>query len=146
MIGKFLKVQSLEFKVQSSKSKIESGFSLLELMISMFVIIILLSVGLPAYQRTVQHARETVLAENLRQMRNAIQQYTVDKGKLPKSVSDLVTEHYFSEIPIDPVLGKAEWKEIQGEDTTSPDAEQGLKDVKTLNEGEDSDGKKFEDY
>jgi hypothetical protein len=41
---------------------------------------------------------------------------------------------------------KAEWQEIQGEDTTSPDGEQGLKDVKSLAEGEDGEGKRYEDY
>ena len=40
------------------------GFSLLELMISMFILIILISVAVPTYQRTVQHARETVLHES----------------------------------------------------------------------------------
>ena len=45
--------------------------------------IILLSVALPTYQRSVQHARETVLKENLWQMRRAIDQYAADKGKLP---------------------------------------------------------------
>ena len=51
-----------------------SGFSLLELMIAMFILIILLSVALPTYQRSVQHAKETVLKENLWQMRKAIDQ------------------------------------------------------------------------
>ena len=52
------------------KSKKQSGFTLLELMITMFIMIILLSVALPAYQHSVQQARETVLQENLWQMRS----------------------------------------------------------------------------
>ncbi len=82
MIGSFLKVRSPESRVQSlfknqrqqTKDRSQSGFSLLELMIAMFIMIILLSIALPAYQRTVQHARETVLKENLWQMRRAIDQ------------------------------------------------------------------------
>jgi general secretion pathway protein G len=122
------------------------GFTLLELMISMFVIIILLSIALPAYQHSVQQARETVLKENLFQLRRAIDQYATDKGRLPQSVDDLVTEKYLREKPVDPISEKAEWKEIQGEDTTSPDAKQGLKDVKSLSEGVDSEGKPYQDY
>jgi len=133
-------------KIENRKSKIQAGFSLLELMIAMFILIILLSVALPTYQRSVQHARETVLKENLFQMRRAIDQYAADKGKLPQSLDDLVTAEYLREKPIDPVTEKAEWKEIQGEDTNSPDAEQGLKDVKSTAEGEDGDGKRYEDY
>lgn len=133
-------------KIQNPKSKIESGFSLMELMIVMFIIIILLSVALPTYLRSVQHAREIVLKENLFQMRRAIDQYSADKGKLPQTLDDLVTEKYLREKPVDPLLDKAEWKEIQGEDTTSTEGEQGLKDVKSTAEGEDGEGKRYEEY
>jgi len=50
------------------------GFSLLELMIAMFILIILLSIAIPTYQRSVQQARETVLKENLWTVRPAIEQ------------------------------------------------------------------------
>src|SRR6476660_8480673 len=59
-------------EIQNRKSKIQNGFSLLELMIAMFIMIILLSVAVPVYQRTVQHARETVLKDNLWQIRAQI--------------------------------------------------------------------------
>jgi len=163
VIGKFLKVQSSKFKVQSffkdrrlktenksqianRKSQIQTGFSLLELMIAMFILIILISVALPTYQRSVQHAREVVLEQNLWQMRRAIDQYAADKGKLPQSLDDLVTEKYLREKPIDPITEKAEWKEIQGEDTNSSDGGQGLENVQSLAEGDDGDGKKYEEY
>lgn len=133
-------------EIQNPKSKIERGFSLLELMIAMFIMIILLSVAIPVYQRSVQHARETVLQENLWQMRRAIDQFTADKGKLPKSLDDLVEGKYLREKPVDPITEKAEWDEVQGEDTTSPDAEQGLTDVKSLAEGTDTDGKEYKEY
>jgi general secretion pathway protein G len=135
-----------ESKVQNPKSKIERGFTLLELMITMFIIIILLSVALPTYQKSVQQARETVLKENLFQIRRAIDQYTADKGKLPQSLDDLVTSEYLREKPIDPVTEKAEWTEITGEDTNSNEGEQGLKDVKSTAEGEDDEGKRYEEY
>jgi len=132
--------------VGNSKSKVEAGFSLLELMIAMFIMVILLSVALPAYQRTIQHAKETVLKENLWQIRRSIDQYTADKGKLPQSMNDLVTEKYLHEKPIDPIKETDEWDEKFGEDTNSSDGGQGLKDVKSLAEGTDSDGKQYTDY
>ncbi len=141
-----LQVSSRKPKTKDRKPKTENGFSLLELMIAMFILIILLSVALPTYQRSVQQARETVLKENLFQMRRSIDQYAADKGKLPQSLDDLVTAEYLREKPVDPITEKAEWKEITGEDTNSPDGEQGLKDVISIAEGEDSDGKKYEDY
>lgn len=115
-------------------------------MIAMFIMIILISVALPTYQRSVQHARETVLAENLWQMRRAIDQYAADKGKLPQSLEDLKTAEYLREIPVDPIKEEAIWNEVQGEDPNSSDGGQGLKDVKSTAEGEDSNGKKYEEY
>jgi general secretion pathway protein G len=115
-------------------------------MIAMFIMIILLSIAVPTYEKSVRQARETVLKENLWQIRRAIDQYTADKGKLPSSMDDLVTGKYLREMPIDPMTDKAEWQEVQGEDSNSPDSTQGLKDVKSTAEGQDSDGKAFSEY
>lgn len=115
-------------------------------MIAMFILIILLSVALPTYQRSVQHAKETVLKENLWQMRRAIDQYASDKGKLPQSLDSLIEGKYLREMPVDPVLDKAEWESVMGEDPLSSDGEQGLINVKSLADGTDADGKAYSEY
>lgn len=155
MIGKLIKGKKKKERatifhlnqLQSAKRKAQTqkGFSLFELMIAMFIIIILISVALPTYQRSVQTAREVVLEENLWQMRKAIDQYATDKGKLPQSLDDLVQEKYLREVPMDPILEKAEWQSVTGEDPNSPDGEQGLKDVKSMAEGESLKGKPYSD-
>lgn len=122
------------------------GFSLLELMIAMFILIILISVAIPTYQRSVQHARETVLHENLWQMRRAIDQFYADKGHLPKSIDDLVTEKYLRDRPMDPVTESTDWTEIQGDDPAAKEGETGLKDVKSTADGTDSNGKEYSKY
>ena len=115
-------------------------------MISMFIMIILLSVAVPTYQRSVLHARETVLKENLWQMRRAIDQYTADKGKMPKTIDEMVASRYLYEKPIDPIRNEVEWDEVQGEDPNSQDGESGLKNVKSLAEGTDSEGVEYSKY
>jgi general secretion pathway protein G len=134
----------VELNIRKITSHAERGFSLLELMIAMFILVILLSVALPTYQRSVQHAKETVLKENLWQMRKAIDQYASDKGKYPQSLNDLVEGKYLREMPVDPMLEKAEWKEIMGEDPMDPDAGEVLKDVKSTAEGVDSNGQAYD--
>lgn len=124
----------------------QSGFSLLELMIAMFILVILLSVAIPTYQRSVQHARETVLKENLWQMRRAIDQFSGDKGKLPQSVDDLVDNKYLRERPVDPINESTEWEEVMGDDPNNPDEGQGMTDVKSLADGSDGDGKSYSEY
>ena len=128
------------------KSEQQRGFSLLELMIAMFIMAILLSVAVPVYERSVRHAKETVLHENLWQMRRAIDQFTADKGKMPQSIDELVEAKYLHERPIDPVRDSTEWTEIQGDDPNSQDSKQGLKDVQSGAEGEDSDGIQYSKY
>lgn len=141
---------AVQVVVKNFKTKMERGFSLLELMISMFILIILLSVAIPTYQRSVRHAQETVLKENLWQMRRAIDQYATDKGKLPKSIDDLVEAKYLHERPIDPTLTSenvTDWKEVTGPDPNSAEGEEGLIDVKSTNEEQkDSDGKSYSEY
>ncbi|MEQ1921313.1 MAG: type II secretion system protein [Pyrinomonadaceae bacterium] len=124
----------------------QKGFSLLELMIAMFIVIILLSIAVPTYERSVRQARETVLKENLWQMRRAIDQYTADKGKLPQNIDSLVEAKYLRERPVDPVLEKTDWDEVQGDDPNSSEGGQGLKDVKSLADGVDSNDVPFNKY
>ena len=135
-------------KIKDQRSKIcdQKGFSLLELMIAMFIMIILLSIAVPTYERSVRNAREIVLKENLFQLRRSIDQFSGDKGKLPSSIDDLVESKYLREKPYDPISEKQEWQEIQGEDPNSADGEQGLVNVKTLAEGEDVNGVSYSEY
>lgn len=133
--------------ITARKPKLNSrGFSLLELMIAMFILIILLSVAIPTYNRSVQQARETVLKENLWQMRRAIDQFSSDKGRLPSSIDELVQGQYLRETPIDPITERAEWDEIRGEDPMSSEAEAGLTNVRSLADGSDAEGKAYREY
>ena len=133
-------------KKRISVIKRQSGFSLLELLIAMFILIILLSVALPTYQRSINHAREVVLKENLFQMRRTIDQYTTDKGKAPQSLDDLVEAKYLREVPTDPITQEKVWNEEQGDDPNSNDGEQGLVDIKSTADGTGSDGVPYSDY
>lgn len=133
-------------KLNNRKVKSKKGFSLLELVIAMFIIIILISVALPTYFRSIQQARETVLKDTLFQMRKVIQQYTADKGKMPKTVKEMVEAGYFEKMPYDPIMQKEEWDEEMGEDPNDKDGGQGLKNVRSLADGEDSAGTRYKDY
>ena len=49
-------------------------------------------------------------------------------------------------MPIDPILEAAEWEAVMGEDPLNPDSGDGLKDVKSKADGQDSEGKAYKDY
>src|SRR5918998_3973603 len=106
-----------------------AGFTLLELMIVISIIIILASITLPQYQKTIMHTRETVLKDDLRKMRSLIDQFAADKGRLPQSLDDLVSEGYMREVPTDPFTGQKDWTVTTGEDPNSLQGETGMTDV-----------------
>src|SRR5512146_2534927 len=92
------------------------GFTLIELMIVISIILILMGVAIPNYQQSVLHARESVLRQDLRVIRDAIDQYTLDKQKAPQSLQDLVAANYLKEIPEDITGSNDTWQTVQ-EDT-----------------------------
>src|SRR5712692_2365114 len=105
------------------------GFTLLELMIVISILIILVAVALPQYQKTIMHARETVLRDDLFKMRSLIDQYAADKGKLPQSLDDLVSAGYMREIPRDPITDNKDWNIVTGDDPYSTEGGTGVTDV-----------------
>src|SRR6266851_3226 len=119
------------------------GFTLLELMIVISIIIILAAVALPQYQKTIMHARETVLRDDLFKMRSLIDQYAADKGKLPQSLDDLVTAGYLRELPTDPITDKKDWNVVTGEDPYSTEAASGVNDVHSSSSEISTDGRPY---
>jgi general secretion pathway protein G len=92
------------------------GFTLIELMIVISLILILVSISVPAYRTSILRAKESVLLQNLFTMRSLISQYTLDKQKAPQSLEDLVQAGYIKQIPIDPFTGKNDSWAVEQED------------------------------
>lgn len=85
------------------------GFTLIELMIVISIIIILIGMAAGMYQRAILHARETVLKKDLMTMREAIDNYTLDKEQAAQSLDDLVQGGYLRQVPIDPITQQNDW-------------------------------------
>lgn len=112
----------------------------------MTIIVILAAVSVSSYQHMQTRAKETILKEDLRVMRRAIDQFAADKERLPQSLDELVSENYIHSVPIDPITGQADWEVKTGEDDISLEGGQGIVDVNSSAPGEGSDGKPYREY
>src|ERR1051325_671066 len=132
-------------KLQRSKLR-TAGFTLLELMIVISIIIILASITLPQYQKTVTHTRGTVLKGDLRKMRSLIDQFAADKGRLPQSLDEIVSEGYMREVPVDPFTGQKDWALTTGEDPNSTEGAQGVTDVHSASADTSTEGTPYSEW
>src|SRR5947208_16312393 len=99
----------------------EGGFTLIELLVVMMIIGTLLSIAVPRYFRTLAHARETVLRQDLSILREAIDKYYADLGQYPETLPALAEKHYVRSLPIDPFTKPADsWTVVPSEDPQHP--------------------------
>ena len=124
------------------------GFTLIELMIVMAIIIPLMGMAVPFYQKSIVRAKETVLHNNLTAMRSVIDEYSYDKQKAPQTLQDLVTDGYLRAVPKDPITGNSDtWKLImedaaQAVSTTEP----GIFDVRSGAPGRSMEGTPYGEW
>jgi general secretion pathway protein G len=126
----------------------QRGFTLIELMIVISMILILVSISVPAYNQSITRAKESVLRQDLFQLRSLISQYTLDKQKAPQGLEDLVSSGYIKQIPIDPMTGSnGSWTVEQEDSLMSVDQQDpGISDVHSGAEGTSSDGTAYSSW
>jgi general secretion pathway protein G len=124
------------------------GFTILELMIVLTIIAILATIAIPMYQAVVLRSKETVLKNNLHELRTTIDQYTADKKKAPQSLQDLVDAGYYRQIPVDPITNsKDTWETVTDTSISSPDQTQsGVVDVKSGSTAISSEGTPYNSW
>lgn len=90
------------------------GFTLIEMLVVLSVIGLLLSLVAPAYLHHVDRAQELTLKQNLKTVRNSIDQFHADRGRDPAGLEELVSMHYLRDLPLDPVTDRTDsWVLVQ---------------------------------
>jgi general secretion pathway protein G len=117
------------------------GFTFVEMMVVITIIVILITIAIPIYQKSITRAKESVLMNNLFTLRTVIDNFTYDKEKAPQNLQELVSEGYLRKIPMDPITNTADWKTVM-EDATQAinQAEPGIFDVHSYSDKIGLDG------
>jgi general secretion pathway protein G len=125
----------------------DAGFTLIELMIVIAIILILIGMAVPRYDRIVQHSKEAVLKHNLGTIRDVIDQYTLDKQAAPQSVEDLAQAGYLREVPVDPIVRTRDWApQFDSVVLTPEQTYTGIVNVHSKSTGMALDGTKYSDW
>jgi len=123
------------------------GFTFVELMVVITIIVILITMAIPIYNRSILRAKESVLHSNLFTLREVIDQYSYDKQKAPQSLQDLVSEGYLRKIPTDPMTGGNDWRTIMEDASQSINqSEPGIWEVKSTSDKTSLDGTPYSDW
>ncbi|OAJ71880.1 type II secretion system protein G [Methylobacillus sp. MM3] len=119
------------------------GFTLIELAIVMAMIALLLTFALPRYFDGLERAKEAALRQDLKTMRDAIEQFHADRGIYPELLEDLVTQRYLHAVPVDPISESPEtWMA-----TPPPEPERGMiYDIYSGAEGQAQDGTYYAEW
>jgi general secretion pathway protein G len=120
----------------------KTGFTFIELMVVMAIVALMLSIALPRYFSGLERAKEAVLKEDLFTMRDAIDDYYVDKGQYPHSLKVLIEDRYLRAIPPDPITESLETWIVLG----LPQNPSLVYDIRSGAEGKASDGTAYYDW
>jgi general secretion pathway protein G len=130
--------------------KRKKGFTLVEIITVVVLIGILVSIALPIYRNAVHRAKESVLKENLFQVRDAINKFYQDKKKYPTTLDELVQFKYLRKIPEDPIARTTDWVLVHFEpedmEDFDPEIAESIIDVKSTCDDTASDGSKYSEW
>lgn len=116
------------------------GFTVIELIVVLAAIGLLLAIAAPRYMGHLDKARETVLRQDLHQMRGAIDKFYGDQGRYPADLKELVAKRYLRELPEDPVTQRSDTWRI---DAPQEGAQGAVYDVHSGAPGQASDGSAY---
>jgi general secretion pathway protein G len=120
-----------------------TGFTLIELLVVLGIVALLLTLAVPRFFPSIDSARETILADNLRNTRAVIDQYFSDTGRYPDSLDQLVDKKYLRNLPLDPITeSSASWIIVAPEDGSKG----AVSTIKSGAPGNDRSGKPYADW
>lgn len=119
------------------------AFTLIELLVVLAILALLASLALPRYFGQLQSAKEAVLRENLRTVREVTQRFYQDTGRYPATLDELVERRYLRSLPQDPLTeSERSWILVP----PPPGYEGGVYDLHSGSAGQDAQGQPYANW
>jgi general secretion pathway protein G len=119
------------------------GFTLIELLVVLGIVALMLTLAVPRYFPSIDKSKEVVLADNLRNVRQVLDQYYGDTGRYPDTLEQLVEKKYLRAMPVDPVTeSETSWIIVPPEDGSKG----GVYNIRSGAAGNDRSGKPYADW
>lgn len=132
---------------RAAATRRQFGFTFIEMMVVISIIVILVTIAIPIYQKSIIRAHEAVLRTNLQTLRQVIDNYTYDKEKAPQSLQDLVSDGYLKRVPLDPVANTDQWKLVMEDATQAVNqSEPGIFDIHSTSDKMSLDGTPYSSW
>jgi len=120
-----------------------AGFTLIELLVVLGIVSLMLSLAVPHYMPRIDRAKETVLAESLRNVRDTLAQYYGDTGRYPDTLQQLVEQRYLAALPLDPLTdSNSSWILVPPDDGSKG----AVANIRSGAQGADRSGKAYADW
>jgi general secretion pathway protein G len=161
----------LGFRVSNFQFRVSNkAFTLVELIAAITILLLLTTMALPLARNQLRRAKEIELREDLRRMREAVDQYKLasDRGLIPVKADtfgyppDLQTlvdgvvvrgtakgkYKFLRKIPVDPMTGNADWglRSMQDDPDSKSWGRENVFDVYSRSEGTALDGTRYGDW
>jgi general secretion pathway protein G len=140
------------------------GFTLIELLVVLAILALMLTIAAPKYIHHVDRAKDASLRTSLKVMRDAIDKFEGDQGRLPSSLHELVDRDYLRALPADPITQRTDtWVTLGASEARLAHAEasgsgvlpsgdsparpqEGIADVRSGADGRGEDGTPYKDW
>jgi general secretion pathway protein G len=123
------------------------GFTMIEMVVVIALMMVLLSIALPMYTRSIVRAKEAKLHQNLTTLNKVIQEYSLDKKKAPQAPEDLVQGGYLKFIPED-ITGRTDswvWEPEDPQNAWDPN-QLGIGSVRSGSKDKSSEGTPYSSW
>lgn len=120
---------------------------MIEMAVVIAMILVLLAIAIPMYQRAIIRAREATLHSDLMTLNKVVQEYSQNKRRAPQALDELVSAGYLRSIPND-ITGRPDtWvTEMEEQDKAWDPQQPGIASVHSGSNETSSDGTPYSSW